>query len=372
MTSLANSGIAQYAQRVVGQPIAALRTPALLLDLDALRLNIAVMARQLTGTARLRPHAKVHKCREIAQMQLDAGAIGITTATVWEAVAFARAGAPEILIANEVVGPEKIAALADAARETRMLVAVDDCGNAEALSAAAGNAGSEIGVLVDIDTGMNRCGVRSTADARAVAECVHRLPGLRLRGVTGYEGHCSLETDRAVRKQKAGAAMDYLLEITASLAQAGLPMDIVSAGGTGTADMTGLDARVTEIQAGSYIFMDVTRLGLGLEYKTSLTVLATVVSRQGATAVLDCGRKTIGPEFNLPRVLDDSLTTRGVSEEHLLLDVPPDNPLAVGDQRQVLPGYAPTTVNLYALYHVVQHGMVVDVWPVLARGVGDV
>jgi D-serine deaminase-like pyridoxal phosphate-dependent protein len=154
---------------------------------------------------------------------------------------------------------------------------------------------------------------------------------------------------------------------------AGLPIEIVSAGGTGTWDITGYIAGVTELQIGSYVFLDATRGGYvtGLEY--ALTVLGTVISRQGNTLVLDTGRKTISPEFTLPRHVgrtEEQIRTRGVAEEHLLCDVTPACPLRVGDVVEVLPGYAPLTVNLHEVYHVVQDGVVVDVWPILARGSG--
>src|SRR5262245_15826386 len=180
----------------IGHPREDLPTPALLLDLEVVRINIATMADRLPGPARLRPHAKSHKCAEIARLQLEAGAIGITTATVWEAAAMAREGVPDLLIANEVVGEEKHRVLAETASTARVTVAVDDAGKSEALSAAARRAGSEIGVLIDIDVGRGRCGVRTEEDARALAERVSGLSGLRLRGVMGYEGHCVLERDR--------------------------------------------------------------------------------------------------------------------------------------------------------------------------------
>lgn len=357
----------------IGRSRDAVATPALMLDAAALQRNIAAMAARMQGPTRLRPHAKSHKSARIARMQVEAGAIGLTAATVWEAAALIEAGIQDVLIANEVVGEPKIRLLATVARQGRLTVAVDDPSNAEALSKAAGAAGCEIGVLVDVDVGMNRCGVRSLAQALRVAEHVHRLPGLRLRGVMGYEGHCVLEKDRGVRGQKASAAMEYLLSIADALAAAGFPVEVVSAGGTGTYDLTGLNPRVTEVQAGSYALMDATRLALISEFVPALTVLATVVSRQGTTLVLDAGKKTVGVDFTLPRIAGqppEQAVPRGASEEHLLYDVTPECPLAVGDRVEVIPGYAPTTVNLHDAFHVVQDGVVVDIWPVLARGAG--
>jgi len=352
----------------LGKPKDSAVTPALLLDVKTARGNIRRMADRLTGPAKLRPHAKLHKSPQIAKWQLEAGAIGITTATVWEAAMLAEKGITDLLIANQVVGPEKVRQAAEVAREVSLMVAVDDCSNAESLAAAARGAGSRIGVLIDVDTGMNRCGVRSPEEALRVAACVSKLPGLQLRGVTGYEGHCVLEPDRAARTRKATSAMDYLLGIVDRLAAAGHPMEIVSAGGTGTYDITGLHPRVTEVQAGSYVLMDVGRLTIVPDFAPALTVLCTVVSRQGTTAVLDGGRKTVGAELGLPQPVGVAGTTRALNEEHLLLDVPGDSPLRVGDTVEVIPGYAPTTVNLHEVYHVVEDGVVQDIWPVRARG----
>lgn len=354
----------------IGRPRRDVATPALLLDLEVLRRNMATMAGCLPGPARLRPHAKSHKCAEIARMQLEAGAIGLTTATVWEAAALARAGVPDLLIANEVVGGEKIEALAETARTARVTVAVDEAGNAAALASAAREAGSEIGVLIDVDVGMGRCGVRTVEEALALAGRVRGLPGLRLRGVMGYEGHCVMETDRALRAQKAHAAIERLLGFKAALAAEGFSMEVVSAGGTGTSDITGAHPGVTEIQAGSYLFSDATRQGVVPQFAVALTVLATVVSRHDDTLVIDAGKKTVGVDFTLPRIAGEPAAVRRASEEHLICEAAAFCPLRVGDRVEVIPGYCPTTVNLHDAYHVVEDGNVVDVWPILARGPG--
>jgi D-serine deaminase-like pyridoxal phosphate-dependent protein len=354
----------------IGRPRQELPTPSLLLDLEVLRRNMATMAACLPDPALLRPHAKSHKCAEIARLQLAAGAVGLTTATVWEAAALARAGVPDLLIANEMVGAEKVAALAETARTARMTVAVDDADNAAALSAAAVLAGSEIGVLIDVDVGMGRCGVRSVAEALALAGRVSRLPGLRLRGIMGYEGHCVMEPDRERRAESARAAIDRLLEVKAALTGAGFATEVVSAGGTGTADITGVHPGVTEIQAGSYLFSDATREGVVPQFEAALTVLATVVSRHGDTLVLDAGKKTVGVDFTLPRIAGDAAAVRKTAEEHLICEAAPGCPLRVGDRVEVVPGYAPTTINLHDVYHVIEGGRVVEIWPILARGTG--
>jgi D-serine deaminase-like pyridoxal phosphate-dependent protein len=354
----------------IGRPRQALATPALLLDLEIARANIKTMAERLRGRAAIRPHVKSHKCAEIARLQLAAGAIGLTTATVWEAAAMAQSGFTDFLIANEIVGEEKIKKLAQTALQARVTVAVDDATNAEAIAAAALAAGCKIGVLIEIDVGMGRCGVRTQTDACALAERVSRLSSLQLRGVMGYEGHCVLEQDRAIRGQKAATAMERLLGFRDALASAGFVGEVVSAGGTGTFDLTGLHAGVTEIQAGTYVFSDATRRGILPDFAVGLTVLATVVSRHANSFVIDAGKKTVGVDYSTPAIVGGTATVRVTAEEHMICDAGPDCSLRVGDTVEVVPGYCPTTVNVHDVYHVVEQGVVKEIWPILARGPG--
>ncbi len=357
---------------VIGRPRHDLVTPALILDLDVARRNIAAMAEYMrTVPAKLRPHIKVHKSPELARMQMEAGeALGLTTATVWEAVVMVRGGIDDILIANEVVGEEKVKALAELARDARINVAIDDAHNAEELSAAALKAGSTLGVLIDLDVGMERCGVRTKEEALRLAERVSKLRGLRLEGMMGYEGHCMLEPDPVLRVQKAHAAMDKLMDAVDHLSQAGFESKVISGGGTGTYNITGAHPRLTELQAGSYVVMDAFHAQLVPGFPVALTVLGTVISRQGHRVVFDTGRKVIGSELGLPRLKDVPSTTAGIAEEHLLVDVDPGYPLKVGDRVEVISGYGPTTVNLHDVYYVVENDVVTEVWPIRARGAG--
>jgi D-serine deaminase-like pyridoxal phosphate-dependent protein len=330
------------------------------------------MADRLRGMkARLRPHIKVQKNVELARLQVKAGALGVCTATVWEAIEMRQSGIADVLISNEMGGREKIKALAEAARQGGLTVAVDDVGNARDLSAAAVAAGSKLDVLIEIDVGMGRGGVRSPEEALELAQRLAGLPALRLRGVQGYEGHCMLEPDLAVRVAKCHAALDYVGSIVARLKEAGFPCEVVSAGGTGTYDITGNDPRVTEIQAGSYVFMDNFHGNLVSGFSRSLTVLSTVVIQHGQTIVLDAGRKSIGIDFVLPTLVDYPFyQARYFAEEHALFDVDERCGLKLSDTAELVPGYAPTTVNLYDVYHVVENGVVVDIWPIFPRGPG--
>jgi D-serine deaminase-like pyridoxal phosphate-dependent protein len=345
-------------------------TPALLLDLDVAKRNIEFMTGRMGPMpAELRPHIKGQKCLELVKLQIEAGAIGVCTATVWEAVHMSRGGVEDVLIANEVGGREKIRALAEAAKTGRLSVAVDNVQNAEDLSDAARSAGSEIGVLIDVDVGLNRGGVRSVKAGVELAQNVEKLSNLRLLGLMGYEGHCMLEPDRDVRIAKAREALDYLGEVIDGLGKAGLACDIVSAGGTGTYDITGADPRITEIQAGSYVFMDNFHGNLVPGFSRSLTVLSTIIMKHSNTLVMDAGRKSVGIDFILPTMKEyPDYEARAFHEEHALFDVDDRCTLEYGDTVEFIPGYAPTTVNLNDAFHVVEGNVVVDIWPIVPRG----
>ena len=345
-------------------------TPALILDLKLLRKNIQTMAEWTKSHAKVRPHTKIHKCVEIARLQVAAGALGITTATVWEALVMARAGLDNILIANELMGEEKIRLLAEAARKTHFIVAVDSRVGAEALSNAAMAAGAKIGVLLDIDVGLRRGGVRTQAEACALASELVRLPGIVFRGVMGYEGHVVEEPVRDIRARLAAEAMARLIACVDLLESAGFKIEIVSAGGTNTYDMTGANPRVTELQAGSYVFMDTTYGPITPAFAPALSILGTVISRNEKTAVLDCGTKVLAMDLGKPALMKPCAKIRAVHEEHTLLDVEDDNLLPVGEPVEMIVGYCGGTVNANDVYYVVEGDEVVDVWPIVARGPG--
>jgi D-serine deaminase-like pyridoxal phosphate-dependent protein len=360
----------EYGQHL-GQPVEALPTPALLLDAAALERNIAAMSAALAGGhVALRPHTKVQKSPDLALLQVEAGAVGVTVATVWEAAAMAAAGVADVLVANQVVGRDKIRALAALAGRAAVTVAVDDAANIADLSAAATAAGADLGVLVDLDVGMGRCGARSPAEAVALAARTAESPGLTLRGIQAYEGHCMLEPDPATRLRLATEAMDYAAAVSAAVTAEHPAATTVSSGGTGTYAITGTHPAVTELQSGSYVFMDAFHGDLVAGFEKSLTVLSTVMARHGDTVILDAGRKSIGIDFVLPPILGHDHVARYYAEEHALFDTDPGFAARPGDLLRLVPGYAPTTVNLYDVFHVVRHGRVERIWPVFPRGPG--
>jgi D-serine deaminase-like pyridoxal phosphate-dependent protein len=351
----------------IGRNRKELVTPALILDLEIVRQNLAFMAEQMKNkSAKLRAHIKVHKSPDIARMQIGSGAIGIGTATLWEAIVIARAGIEDVFVINEVVGSEKLQAAALLAREVPLKVAVDDEANVKSLSEAARNVGSVIGCIIEVDTGMHRCGVSSPDEALKLARMVAGLPGLRLYGLTGYEGHCSLEFNKEKREQMARQAMDYFVSVAKLLTDNGLPCPIVSAAGTGTWEITASHPGITEIQPGSYATMDGYHAGLEPRFKQATSVLATVISRRADRIVTDAGKKTVGA--NQAVLKDYDYPVYRYDEEHGIFSIPASCPLRLGDTVELFCGYTPFAVSYFDVYHVVEGEKVVDIWPILPRG----
>ncbi|HEX7264434.1 MAG TPA: alanine racemase [Candidatus Dormibacteraeota bacterium] len=345
-------------------------TPALILDLPAARRNINKMADMLTGMpAKIRPHIKVHKSPELARMQVGAGAIGISTATVWEAIVMVSSGLDSIFVVNTIAGREKIAALAAVAKDAHVMVAVDEAANAAEIGAAARAAGSTVGVLIEVDTGMDRAGVDTPEQAAALARKLAAIDGIRLVGVTGYEGHCSLTPEADLRAARQKDAMSLLVEAADLILADGLPCPIVSAGGTATWNLTAANPRVTEIQAGSYVVMDNFHSPMAGEFERALTVLSTVISRPPDRVIFDAGNKSLAAPA-LTTIAGHDLPVLRIDEEHAVFVAGANESLRVGDVVELLPGYAPGTVNWYDAYHVVERDHVVDIWPVIPRGPG--
>jgi D-serine deaminase-like pyridoxal phosphate-dependent protein len=355
----------------IGKRREELVTPALVLDIDAAQRNIDHMASELKqlGRATIRPHYKTHKSPDLARRQLRAGAAGLSMATVWEAAVLAGAGMDDLFVVNTVAHPAKLRTLAELARDHRILVAVDEAANAAAHSAAAVAAGSTLGIMVEVDTGMDRCGVDTAAECLALARHVMELPGLRFEGITGYEGHCSLTPDSQLRHERQRAAMAFFTGAADLLETNGIPCKIRSAGGIATWRWTAGYPGLTEIQAGTYVVMDNFHGKMVPGFEHSLTIQATVISRQSGKVIVDAGNKSVADPADVT-IAGHDLEVFRFDEEHGIFSAVGGSSLQVGDAVALVPGYSPSTVNWYDAYHVSQDDVVVDIWPIIPRGPG--
>lgn len=355
-----------------GKSLAELDTPCLLLHADALRHNLDRMADFFARRpAKLRPHFKSHKCTTLARLQLEAGAVGITCAKLGEAEVLADAGIKDILIANQIVGPVKIARLIALRKRARPIVAVDSQNNARMISEAAVAAGVDIGVLVEVNIGMNRCGVAPGQTALELAKHVAGLPGLKFEGLQGYEGHLVDLRHLAERTEKTRSALQPLVETRRLIERAGIPVRIVSGGGTGTYTITGDTEGVDEVQAGSYAAMDWWYSDIRPEFQQAMSILTTVISQaRPGVAILDVGRKGVGAEFGPPRVktIPGATISSFGSEEHAAVQLPQDSNVKLGDHVELIPSHGCTTSNLYREFVVHRAGQVVDIWPIEGGG----
>ncbi len=346
----------------------ALATPCLVADLDLVDANLALLASHFSGRhARLRPHFKSHKCVTLARRQLAAGsAVGITCAKLSEAEVLVAGGVRDVLIANQLCGEDKARRLADLNREATVRVAVDQLAQVTQLGRAAMAAGVTIGVLIEVDIGMDRCGVAPGDASVELARHVAGEGGLRFDGIQAYEGHLICLPDPAERREKTVAAMQLALATRWRLAEEGLPCAIFSGGGTGTYDITGDLEGIDEIQAGSYALMDAFYHRLRPEFACARTILATVISAGPRKAVVDVGLKGQGTEFGSPAIVGHpDATIRYVAEEHTVID---GISVEVGTRLHLIPSHGCTTNNLYRRMWIARQGEVVDCWPIEGSG----
>jgi len=370
--SLRPGPLAAHTTDLVGKPAALIPTPALVIETEALERNLRRMSGYFGGThAKLRPHFKSHKCVAIARRQLEAGnAVGITCAKLSEAEVLASGGIPDILIANQVVGPGKAERVAELARTCRLTVAVDDESQVRQLSAALSGTPARVGVLVEVDIGMGRCGVPPGERALEIARAAAGAPGLEFLGLQAYEGHCITVLDPDERRRQVRASMQKAVATRRLIEAAGLPVRVLSGCGTGTYDMSGLMDGVDEVQAGSYALMDHYYAQRRPEFAVALSVVATVISTNGADhAVLDVGVKGVGAEFGPPVLADrpDVFVPRFESEEHTSLKVG-GRPLKVGDRVRLIPSHVCTTCNLHRRIFAVRGGTIEDIWAIEGSG----
>jgi 3-hydroxy-D-aspartate aldolase len=361
-----------------GTDVASVDTPALLLDLDAFEQNLASMHALLTGwDGRLRPHAKSHKCPEIARRQVACGAIGLCCQKVGEAEALVRGGIRDVVVVNEIVGPSKLARLARLAHDARIGVAVDDAQNVHDLERAACEAGVSLDVLVEVEVGLERCGVEPGAAAVSLTQLVAEKKHLRFEGLQAYHGRAQHLRSFQERRAATGVAASKVRETLELLAVAGLHASTVTGGGTGTFPFEMASGVYNEIQPGSYVFMDAdyarnldeagtpTRM-----FRQSLFVLTTVMSHPVAhRAVVDAGLKAHSIDSGMPLVADVAGARYArASDEHGVIELDGPAQLSIGQKIRLIPGHCDPSVNLHDWIVGIRGERVEAVWPVTARG----
>jgi D-serine deaminase-like pyridoxal phosphate-dependent protein len=337
-----------------------------MVDLDVFEANVAAMEALLRGTGKtVRPHAKTHRTPELARRQLGGAAVGVTCATVGEAEAMVAAGIDDVLIANEIVDPAKLVRIAELARHATITVAADDHVQVEALAQAAARAGVTVGVLIDVDILLHRCGVESTAEALALARTVQASHGLRPAGIMGYEGRVRLGTEQ--RDERIAGAYKTLKDVKAALVGSGFPVEVVSAAGTSTLREALADPTITELQAGVYCLMEPELLVMDLPFRCAAAVRGTVISRHADRFVANVGRRAVGVEYGPPVPVGVEATHVAVSDEHSTVTVTGDPP-RIGSTVDFIPSQIRTTFNLHDRVWVTRGGEVAGCWPVSARG----
>jgi D-serine deaminase-like pyridoxal phosphate-dependent protein len=356
----------------IGNHKRSLDTPVLWVDLDRLEHNIAALAGHFrsTGVA-WRPHTKGIKVPAIAHKMLAAGAQGITCAKLGEAEVMAAAGISDILVANQIVTPPKITRLVQLRNYADVKVAVDCIENARDIGAVAHAHGTEIGVLIEVDIGMERCGTLPGAPTLALAQQIQDLAGLRLLGLMAWEGHTLQLTDPQARRDAIRHAVDRVVQ-TAELCRAhGIAIDVISAGGSGTYKETSRVQGVTEIQAGGGVFCDMAYQAWGVDLEPALFVRATVISRPTPTRiVLDAGFKTLPRGFATPMPVGVEHVKASVyAAEHGIITLnEPNDALKIGDAIDIIVGYSDATVFAHDVLYGVRGEDVEAVWAIQGRG----
>jgi D-serine deaminase-like pyridoxal phosphate-dependent protein len=352
----------------IGQSLDALDTPQLLLDLGGIDANLDRLftaCRQRKVACRV--HFKSLKCAGLARYIDRRGGNGFLCAKLCEGEVLADAGLTDIFVANQIVGPIKLRRLAELARRAQVRVCVDNADNVVDMGRAAQAAGATVGVLIEVDIGMNRCGVEPGQPALELARQITRTPGLRFVGLQGYDGHLQMLPDPAERRDRCLQGLEKLIATRRLLEQSGIPVEVVTGAGTGTWEYVSSFEGITEIQPGSFVLMDCAYHAVRPEFACTLSILATVISSRPGHYVLDAGSKAISRDFGTPIIKGrPEEHVMKLSEEHTRVDT--RIPVAVGERREVIPAHCCATMNLHRQCIAVRQGKVEAVWPIEASG----
>ncbi|RYO76675.1 hypothetical protein DL766_009420 [Monosporascus sp. MC13-8B] len=365
----------------VGDSLESLDTPSMIVDLDLMEANITkLMDRLLPTGIDIRPHLKTTKSAALAKKLAAAGAKGGCVAKLSEAEVIAAAGFDDLLITCEIIGPVKVRRLVELYKKhPKIRIVVDSAVGATAINDTLAEEGVQepISVLIDLDVGLHRTGVAAGEPALALAKHVGQLKQLKLIGVQGYEGHLQHLHDRADRERQCLVSMRTLTETAEGLRRAGHDIRVVTTGGTGTAEFCATVPGVTEVQPGSFIFMDTDyRNAVGTFYSNSLTVLSTVLSDQGARdgvryVTIDSGLKSLTTDSGLAECRDPRYTYGVLGDEHGSLSWKDDGTvprLSVGDRVEMIPSHIDPTINLFDFYYGHRNGVIEEIWAVDSRG----
>jgi D-serine deaminase-like pyridoxal phosphate-dependent protein len=358
-----------------------LETPCLVVHESKLRKNIEEMAEfaRSRGIA-VRPHQKTHKTAEIARLQLEAGAQGVTCAKLGEAEALVDAGViDDIFMAYQIVGPRKIDRLLKLMDRARMRVAVDSVEVAEPLSQACVAAGKKLDVVIEINTGLDRAGIPPREDSLRLAQELVAMPGLNFLGIMTHEGHAGKAPNQEALETSASDAGAAMSETAQMIRDAGIPVEVVSVGSTPASFETTKADVVTEMRPGTYVFYDNASFVYGRigPDRCALRILTTVISRPAPNrAVIDAGSKTLTMDpppagrkgYGYVVEIPDAVIVR-LSEEHGVLELPPGaESLAVGDVLEIIPNHVCPTVNLQNEMFVVGDDGSINTWKTISRG----
>lgn len=363
----------------IGARLDEIDTPALIVDLDAFDRNIDKMARYArTAGIKLRAHAKTHKSSDVAKRQIAAGAVGQCVQKVGEAEALVSGGIRDVLVTNQIVGDAKLARLAKLAHDATIGLCFDDPSQVRAAAAAAVREGVTLNGYVEIDVGMSRCGVKPGVEAAELARQIANAEGLLFKGIQAYHGSAQHLPTAAERRAEIVKAISRVKDTQIALKHIGLEAQEVTGAGTGTFKLEAESGIYTELQAGSYAFMDVDyavirdEQGHGYsEFEHSLFVLSTIMSVAGESwVVADAGLKSYSGEKGPPRVYDrPELSVVSMSDEHGKIDVAQgfERP-KLGSKVMLIPGHCDPTINLHNWYVGVRNGRVEDIWAIDGRG----
>ncbi len=358
-----------YEQATTGMHKLDVETPVLLLDMDAAERNIARMASYFQDKeCKLRPHVKTHKLPLIAAKQIEAGAIGVTCAKLGEAEVFLQSGIRNVLIANQVVSDKKIRRMLELSELGDLIVCIDDYENAKHISDIARSMNRNMNVLVEVNVGINRCGIAPGEPTLDFVREISKLKNLNFRGLMGYEGGM-FTNDPEEKVTKCSQCNRLLVETSELVRKDGFPVEIVSAGGSNTYYLTGEYPGITDVQVGSYVTMDSHNKSFGLDFEQAVTVLTTVISRPEKTRVIiDAGKKSISCDEGMSSFTRQGLTLHILNEEHGHVRIDnPDTDLSVGDKLEIIPSHGCTTIPIYDHYILIRNNHVESIEPIQAR-----